>query len=367
MIKYLIEKEFKQMLRNPAIPKLILIFPIITMVIIPWAANQEVRKISFSVVDHDRSTYSDRLIRKIASTQYFDLEEVTQSHDEAMNSIKDGRTDVILEIPHNFEREWVREGTAKVMVSANSVDGIKGSIGTSYMVSILRDFSDEISAEWGTVRGTSVVRQSMLNMFNPHLDYKVFMVPALMVMLLTLVCGFLPAFNIVGEKEAGTIEQINVSPVSKFSFIMGKLLPYWAIGLLIFTVCIGIAIPLYGIRPVGSLWIIYFFAALFILQVSGFGLVISNYSSTMQQAMFLMFFFMIIFILMSGLYTPVNSMPRWAQTIAIFNPLKYFIEAMRMVYLKGSGIADLGRQFLALSLFAMFSNSWAILSYKKSK
>ena len=159
------------------------------------------------------------------------------------------------------------------------------------------------------------------------------MIPALMGMLLTLICGFLPALNVVSEKEVGTIEQINVTPVPKFTFILAKLLPYWITGFIVLTLCFLLAWLLYGITPVGHFIVIYFLAILFVFVMSGFGLVISNYSATMQQSMFVMFFFMLILMLMSGLFTPVSSMPEWAQVITYFNPLKYFMEGMRMVYL----------------------------------
>jgi ABC-2 type transport system permease protein len=186
-----------------------------------------------------------------------------------------------------------------------------------------------------------------------------------MVMLLTIITGFLPALNIVSEKETGTIEQINVTPVKKFTFVIAKLIPYWTTGFLILTICFILAALIYGLSPVGNIVIIYLFASIYISAVSGLGLVISNYSNTMQQAMFVMFFFVIILILMSGLFTPVESMPDWAQTITILNPLKYFIQVMRAVYLKGSGIEELTTQLVALAGFAVGLNVWAVGSYKK--
>ena len=172
-------------------------------------------------------------------------------------------------------------------------------------------------------------------------------------------------FNIVGEKEAGTIEQINVTPVGKFTFILAKLLPYWLIGFVVLTICFILAWVLYGITPVGHFLIIYFFAVLFVLSMSGLGLVISNHSATMQQSMFVMWFCMLVLILMSGLFTPISSMPEWAQVITVFNPLKYLMQVMRMVYLKGSGMADLLPQLGALLAFALVLNIWAVKSFKK--
>jgi len=202
--------------------------------------------------------------------------------------------------------------------------------------------------------------------FNPHLDYKVFMVPALMVMLLTMLAGFLPALNIVSEKEAGTIEQINVTPTKRLSFILAKLIPYWVIGFVVLSICMLLAALVYDITPTGSIFTIYLFTMIYIFVVSGMGLIVSNYSETMQQAMFVMFFFMMILLLMSGLFTPVGSMPEWTKAITVINPLKYFIQVMRLVYLKGSAFAELTSQFFILCGFAVVLNLWAILSYKKN-
>ncbi len=371
MLIYLIEKEFKQIRRNSFLPKLIFIMPVMMMLIMPWAANQEIKNIKLSVIDNDHSTFSERLIHKTASSDYFSLTDVSDNYTEAIHSIESGKADIILEIQNDFEKEIINEGEGNVMISANSVNGTKGSLGSSYLASILNDYAGELREEYGQA-GNSVPSQvPAFNViqqykFNPHLDYKVFMVPALMVMLLTMLTGFLPALNIVGEKETGTIEQINVTPVKKGIFILAKLIPYWIIGFIVLTVCIGLSVLVYGLYPSGSLLTIFLFASIYILVVSGMGLVISNYSETMQQAMFVMYFFIMILLLMSGLFTPVSSMPQWAQTLTVINPLKYFIQVMRLIYLKGSGFAEVTSQFFALCCFAAAFNIWAIFSYKKS-
>ncbi len=368
MLRYLLEKEFKQIARNPILPKLIFILPVVMLLIMPWAANQEVKNIHLSVVDNDHSTYSQRLVQKITSSGYFLLTDVSASNGEAMRSIESGKADIILELPPGFERDLIKAGSAEVMISANAVNGTKAGLGSSYLASIMRDFSGELQQELGQRSGKAavpVIGIAGYNKFNPHLDYKVFMVPALMVMLLTLLVGFLPALNIVSEKEIGTIEQINVTPVPKRTFILAKLIPYWLIGFIVMSIGLGIAAGVYQLYPVGSLLTIYLYTSVYILVVSGLGLLISNYSNTMQQAMFLMFFFIIVLILMSGLFTPVSSMPGWAQAIAAFNPLKYFMQVMRAVYLKGSSIPELIPQLLALCGFAVALNGWAVLSYRK--
>ncbi len=371
VLKYLIEKEFKQTWRNPLIPRLIVMFPCIMLLLMPWAANSEIKNINLSVVDLDHSTFSERLVEKISASDYFRLTDVSATYPEALRSIEQGTADLVLEIPPRFERDLMEGLTPQVLIAANSVNGNKGGLGGSYAASIVADFTAQLQRQYGglfqaTVSDGGRFGIFVQNRFNPHLDYKRFMVPALMVMLLTLLCGFLPALNIVSEKETGTIEQINVTPVSKFSFIMGKLIPYWIIGFIVLSVSMGLAWAVYGFLPAGNVGTIYLCALVYVVMMTGLGLVISNHSGTMQQAMFVMFFFIIVFILMSGLFTPINSMPDWAKAITTINPLKYFIQVMRAVYLKGSVLTDLLPQLWALLGFAFFFNVWAILSYRKS-
>lgn len=369
VIRYLITKEFKQIVRNSFLPKLFVMLPTVMMLLMPWAANQEVKGLKLSVIDNDHSTFSERLVQKVVSSGYFALTDVSASNTHALQSIESGDADIILEIQDDFEKDLVDKGIANVMISANAVNGVKSGLGSSYLGSIVTDYSAELREENGVNNSASHGQKfdtAPHYQFNPHLDYKVFMVPALMVMMLTLLSGFLPALNIVGEKEKGTMEQMNVTPVKKFPFVLSKLIPYWCVGFLVLTYSMLLAQLAYGLAPAGNLLTIYVFASIYILVVSGLGLVISNNSATMQQALFVMFFFLMIFILMSGLFTPVSSMPQWAQYITKLNPLRYFIEVMRMVYLKGSSFTELIPYFRSLCLFAVVLNLWAILSYKKS-
>ncbi|MBN2661472.1 MAG: ABC transporter permease [Tannerellaceae bacterium] len=368
MIKYLIEKEFKQILRNSVIPRMVIGMTIMMIAILPWAADFEIKNIHISVVDKDHSTISSRLIRKIESSGYFKLVQVTNSTQDAMKLVESNESDLILEIQPDFEKTLIREGIADVMISANAVNNTKGGLGSSYLTQILGDFATDIRGEWSQTSGivTPSVQIASQNRFNQHLNYKVFMVPGLMVMLLTMLGGFLPALNIVGEKEKGTIEQINVTPVGKFTFILAKLIPYWVMLFIVLSLAFLLAFLVYGLVPVGHYSTIYLMAGIYVFTITGFGLLVSNFSSTMQQAMFVMYFFVVLLLLMSGLFTPITSMPQWAQDITLLNPMRYFIQAIRMIFLKGSGLHELSTQLGALSLFAFLFNAMAIISYRKS-
>lgn len=350
MLRYLIEKEFKQILRDSFLPRLILLFPCMIILVMPWAATMDIDNVRIAIVDNDKSPSSGRLVHRIEASPYFRLTAVPASYDEGLEEVEKDRADIILEIPRGYEKEQMNGRTPEVMIAANAVNGTKGALGSSYLQQIL---------------SPGVSRASVRYLFNPYLDYKVFMIPALMTMILVMLCGFLPALNIVGEKEKGTIEQMNVTPVSRFNFTLAKLLPYWMIGFLVLTLCILLAWLVYGLTPAGNVLSVYGAAVVFILVVSGLGLTISNYSGTMQQAMFVMWFCMLVFILMSGLFTPIGSMPLWAQYITYANPLRYFMEIMRMVYLKGSSFHDILPQLSVLGIFALALYTWAIASYRK--
>ncbi|MBP7507329.1 MAG: ABC transporter permease [Prolixibacteraceae bacterium] len=368
MLKYLLEKEFKQFFRNKFLPKISVVLPFMAMLIFPLVANFEIKNLNLHIIDHDKSSYSNRLINKITSSGYFRLTGLSDNYNLAFENIEDNNADLILEIQPNFERNIEKENQSKVLISSNAVSGVKGGLGSSYLMSIVNDFSYEIINEKGLNNkqlsglGVSVIPRFW---FNPSLEYFVFMIPALLVMILAIVGGFIPALNIVGEKENGTIDQINVTPIRKFDFILAKLIPFWVVCFVVLNVSMLVAWLFYGFSPEGSLINIYLFVSVFVLAISGFGLVISNYARNMQQAMFMMFFFVLTFIFISGLYTSVNNMPKWAQVLSYLSPLKYIIQAIRMIYLKGSLLTELFTELFALIGFAVFFNGWAVLSYRK--
>ncbi|MBK5285998.1 MAG: ABC transporter permease [Bacteroidia bacterium] len=368
-LKFLLQKEFRQIFRDKNILRQILVLPIIQLLVLPWAANYEVKNISFAVVDNDHSVYSQKFIAKILSSGYFKLADFSASYQDAYQLIEHDKADIVMEIPQGFEKNLIRENHQKVFLAVNAINGVKALVGSGYLISIINDYNGELRLEWiqpQRFNPAPVIEIASSNWFNPLLNYKVFMVPGILAFLVTMIGSFMCALNIVREKEIGTIEQINVTPIKKHYFILGKLIPFWLIGIFVFTIGLIIARFAYGIIPLGSILLLYTFLAVYLLAILGMGLLISTYSETQQQAMSISFFFIMIFNLLSGLYTPVESMPRWAQVITDFNPLRYFIEVMRMVVLKGSGFYDVQHQFLVVFLFAIVFNVWAILNYRKT-
>ncbi len=368
VMRFLLQKEFRQIFRDPSILRLIFIMPVIQLVFLPFAADYEIRNIKLALVDHDHSDYSRSLINKVTASGYFILTDYAVSYPQALTAIETDKADIILGIPASFERDLVKENEAELSMSVNAINGVKAGVGSAYLQRIIQDFNREIRTEWiqfPRFDPETNIGVTYSNWFNSSMNYKVFMVPGILVLLLTMIGANLTAINIVREKEIGTIEQINVTPVSKFHFILGKLIPFWILGLLVFTLGLGIARLFYGIIPAGSISTLYVFAAIYLLAVLGLGLLISTYAENQQQAMLISFFLMMIFILMGGLYTSIDSMPDWARAITRANPVSYFIEVIRMVVLKGSGLADIRSQLLTIAGFALVLNGWAVLNYHK--
>ena len=344
MIKYLIQKEFLQIRRNAFLPRLIVLFPIVIMCVMPWVMQMEVKNSVVDVVDTDHTMASQRLVQQIAASNYFIFGGQKGTYAEAMKDIEKGTADVILEI---------RDG--RYLIAANAVNGTKGAMGSAYLSQIV---TSDLSPQASDL--------SSLTLYNKHQNYKLYMIPALFAIVMMLMTGFLPTLNIVGEKESGTIEQINVTPVSKWSFILAKLIPYWLIALFVITVCLLLAWLVYGITPAGPVWLVYVLALLLALFFSSFGLIVSNYSDTMQQAMFVMWFFVVSIMLLSGLFTPTRSMPQWAYLTTYVNPMHYFIDAVRTVFIRCGGLHETAHQVLALAGIGTLMGCWAVKSYKKN-
>lgn len=359
----LLQKEFIQIFRNPFIPKLIFIFPVMVMLVMPWVTTMDVRNVGVAVVDNDGSSLSRRLLSDIMAADYFSVLAETDSYVEAYALLEDCKVDVILSIPDGFERNLGGADQLKLSVSANAVNATKGSLGSQYLAQTIASTMSKYMDAQGVPRMSDLV--VVQNRYNPTLNYRFLMIPALMIMLLVLLGGFLPAVNIVIEKENGTIEQINVSPVGRFTFVLAKLIPFWLIGLFVVSVAMVVAWLVYGLVPLGSLGNIYLATILFILGFSGFSVAVANISDNIQQTMFVMFFFIIIFLLLSGLLTPVSSMPEWAQWFTTLLPPRYYIDIMRAVYLKGTTFVELWHNFAALGLFVVLFNLLAAVTFKK--
>ena len=350
---FLVQKEFLQIFRNKTMLPMIFVMPVFQTLLLSFAANYEVKNLALSVVDHDLSPASRQLTAKFEASPYFRLQGQYFSAKAADEAMAREETDIILEIPANYERDFVREGQAQLSLTANAINANKAGVGLAYAGGIAASAMDAPSLTVDNL------------WYNPRLDYKVFMVPGILGEIVSLIICFLTALNIVRERELGTIEQINVTPVKKWQFILGKLLPFWALSLVMMTVGLTAGKLVFSIPIEGDIWLIALYTIAFAPTMLGLGFLISNFAQTQQQAMFTAWFFILIFILMCGLFTPLDSMPEWAQWLNTLNPVKYFVEFMRLVLLKGAGLAEIGGNLAAVVAYGLVVNGLAVYTYKK--
>ena len=363
---YLLQKEFLQIVRNKTILRLIFILPVVQLLVLVNAATLDMKNLQISIVDHDHSSLSNRLVSELNASPFFEIQEVCDNVSQGKVLIEDGSSDLLIVIADGFEKSAFEGETGYLQLLANAVNSQHAQLGFAYLQQVaqqlLGNFSTEIS---GFTRDPAVSVASSY-WYNPELNYKFFMVPGILVVLVSVVGMFLTSMNLVREKEMGTIEQINVTPVRKSTFIVAKLLPFLFIGL--FELALGLMIGrfIYNVPMEGSLWLVFGVATLYLTGLLGLGLLLSSFSSSQQQVTFVSYFFLLVFILMSGIFTSVDNMPEWGQRINLINPLFYFIDVMRSILLKGAGFFDLWKPVLGISLLAVTLVTLSVLNYRKT-
>ena len=366
IILYILQKEFRQIFRNKTMLPIIFVIPVVQLLVLAFAVTFEIKNINLVIVDQDHSVASRQLVSKFTAPPFYHVKAYAASFSEAEEQLKTGKAHQILIIPNRFENDLQKESKASVQLITNAIDGSAAAIMNAYGNSIIMDYNQDIIVD---MTGGAEVKQPFnirySYWFNPELDYKTYMVPGILVLLVTIIGMFLSSMNVVREKEMGTIEQINVSPVKKYQFVVGKLLPFWFIALFELAFGLLLARIVFSIPIIGSLWLIFGVASVYLLAVLGIGLFISTLVNTQQQAMFLAWFFAVVFIMMSGLFTPTDSMPDWAQQINIINPIAYFIKMMRMIMLKGSEFQDILKPFISIVVYAVISLTLSVWRYRK--
>jgi len=367
-IIHIIRKEFIQIFRNKTMLPIIFLLPIVQLLVLVFAATFEMKNINMVVVDQDLSSESRQLIGKFKGSPFFQIQLNTFSQKEAEEFLKADKADLILNIPSGFERNLLKENSANVQLLINAINGTTAGLTNGYASSVIADYNRDVIIENINLNPPS--SQSNVNIeysfwYNPEMNYKIYMLPGILGILITLIGMFLTALNLVREKEMGTIEQINVSPIKKYQFIVGKLFPFLCIAL--FELAFGLTIGkvIFNIPMLGSLPLLFLFASVYLLVALGIGLFVSTLSSTQQQVMFVTFFIMIVFIMMSGIFTPTESMPVWAQRANVMNPAAYFMRVIRMILLKGSGFMDIWKSFASLLIYAIIILGLATWKYRK--
>jgi len=364
----LLTKEFKQIFRNKVMIPIIFVVPLVQMILLTYAASLEMKGIKMVVVDQDLSQASRLLVSGFSGSPFFDLVHFNPSYPEAESMLTGDRADVILHIQNNFEKRLYQEQQTDLQLVVNAINATEAGLINAYSTQIVQEYNKQVRTEWFGLEASGGMMLDINPSFwyNPLLDYKIYMFSGILVILVTLIGMILTALNLVREKEMGTTEQINVTPIRKYQFLVAKLLPFWIIAL--FELAFGLVVGrlLYNLPMVGSLGLLFLFTCVYLFVVLGLGLFLSTISNTQQQLMFVVFFFMLTFILMSGVFTPAESMPHWAQKVNLLNPAAYFMRVIRMILLKGSEFHDIRREFFSLAVYAVLILTLAVTNYRKT-
>ena len=362
----LLRKEFLQITRDRLMLRQIFLVPIVQLLILSNAATFEVKTARLYVVDLDGTSMSRGLVDRLRASGRFVVAGASASMDAAQDAMLAREAGIILAVPGGFEEDVVRRREARVQLVLNAEDGATAGVTQAYASQIIRRFAGELGASIRpAARPAPAVEVRTRPWYNPGLVYRDWMVPGILVQLVTVIGTLMTAMNIVREKEIGTLEQLQVTPLTRGHFIASKLIPLWIIALLELAIGLVIARAVFHVPMEGSVVLVFFAACVYLVAALGLGLWISTLAQTQQQAMFVAFFVLMIYLLMSGLFTPVRSMPEWAQWLAEANPLKHFIIVMRAVMLKGAGLMDVARELVMLAGFGVVVLTLAIRQYDR--
>jgi ABC-2 type transport system permease protein len=368
-ILYLIRKEFIQIFRDKFIGKAVFAVPLVQLLILVPAVTFEIKNVKLCIIDSDMTSVSRELINKLEGSTFFKVTASTFSEEKANKLLHRGKFDVILNIPSGFGRDLGNGMPGRLSVSIDAINSSAAQLSWAYLNGVIRDYNMNLAAGNMLTSGISSMPQIQISnryWYNEMLNYKHYMVPGILGILVTAIGFLLAGLNLVKEKESGTIEQINVTPIKKHEFIIAKMVPFLIIGLIDLALGIFIGKIVFNLPLEGSIALLFLCSGIFLIAILGLALFISTMAGTQQQFMFIAFFFMIIFILMSGIFTPYESMPMWAQKFnRYFNPVSYIMRINRMVMLKGSTIIDISRDIYALLMIAIVFSSFAVIRYRK--
>jgi ABC-2 type transport system permease protein len=372
--------EVLHVVRDKATLVQILVLPLIQLLVLSNAATFAIRASPLWIVDQDRTSVSRGLADRLGASGYFVRAGESTSEEPANDAMLGGRATLVLTIPTEFERQLVRDGRSTVHLDVNAEKGSAAGIVQSYASQIVERYSQELGtalqptnaavldlpiSDRAPVRGQGRIETVTRAWYNPTLDYKQFMVPAILVAVVTLIGTLVTAQNIAREKEMGTIEQLNVTPITRGEFIAAKLLPFWVLALVDLAVGLLLARLVFGVPMRGSLLLLFASAGVYLVVGLGIGLWISTMVDTQQQAMFVTFFLLMIYLLMGGLFTPVDSMPDWIKLLSELNPVRHFATILRGILMKGAGAREVARPLGILAVYAVVVMTLAVRRYRK--
>lgn len=363
-ILMLIKKEFLQVFRNSLLWKILLLGPLAEFLIFPFTADYEIKHVNIAFVDNDRSTTTANIMSKFSSSKYFISHGMKQSKQEVLQEMNNDKIDFIIEFPCDFEKSLVTMQPTKIGITANAINTVKAGLGSEYVQNVLADYFTEIGSNNPMAAQQAQLLTTNVYWYNEQMNYKNLIVPGVLIILVTLIGAYVTALNLVREKEIGTIEQVNVTPIKKWQFLLGKMIPFWILGMAEFSVGLVIMYIVFGISIQGSLVLLLGLTALYLLVMLGLGFFISSIADNQLQAMFIVFFLFILFVMLGGIFTPMEGMPEWADYLNYFNPISFFVVAVKTIILKGSSAQSIQPQLIALSIMAVILNTAALLSYR---
>ena len=376
-ILFLARAEVLHIVRDRATLAQVLVLPIVQLFILSNAATFEIADTPTYIVDVDRTGTSRGLVDRFRASGHFRIVGQSESLDLANDALLRGDVTLVLAVPRDFESSIVRERHGAVQLSVNAEKGSAAGIVQSYAMQILDAYAAELVTTFhpsavsvrpgvaAPIRGTPRIDVQVRHRYNETLNYKYYMVPGLLVALVTMIGTLLSAQNIAREKELGTLEQLNVTPLTRGQFIAAKLLPLWVLGLLDLAIGLVVARAVFGVPMRGSLLLLFGTAAVYLVVALSIGLWISTLVETQQQAMFVAVFIVNIYLLMSGLFTPIDSMVPWVQGATMVNPVRHFVTIARALLVRGASLRDIQLPLSILSVFAVVILTVAIRQYSK--
>ncbi len=371
IVWHFVKKEFLQFMRDEKMWRIVFLAPVLELVLLGYAANMDVEKIHTALLDRDNSALSREYVHKLKASKYFSFDFVVSDYEELQEKIDKGKVILGLVIPHDFGKKIKKGKKVNIQAVFDASDANSATISASYLQVATKEFAEGLIEKFFKRKGSKFSSSGWIESeprvwFNPELKTRVFMVPGIVGMLLMIFTITLTAIAIVKEKEVGTLEQIMVTPIKPYQMILGKFIPFVIIALLMIPLVLVPMEIFFGIKIKGSVVFLFVSSLVFVLSTLGMGLFVSTITKTQQQAMMLAAFaLMMPMVFLSGLAFPIENMPLSIQYLSYLIPLRYFIEIIRGIMLKGLGFKELWLQFTILILFGVGILYFSSLRFKK--
>jgi drug efflux transport system permease protein len=367
-LRCLIVKEFLELRMNPRLFGLVVIAPIVQLTMLGYAATTDVRDVPMVVADGDRTAASRELVARFDASANFTVIDTVTTVSQIEPYLERGRASLALSIPSGYG-EAIRNGApVTVQVVADGTDSNSTTVALGYAQSLIGSYAQDLATagmQGAPVSGGGIDARIRV-WFNPQLESRFFMIPGVLALVLLLVTSNLAAMAVVREKELGTLEQLNVTPLRRWELIVGKLLPYGVIGLVDVVLVVAVAVLWFEVPLRGSVLLLFAMSLLFVLCTLSLGLFVSTISDTQQQAMMTAtFFFLTPMIYLSGFIFPIENMPAVIQPVTYLIPLRYFLIIVRGIFLKGIGLELLWPQAAALAAWGLIVLALAVSRSRK--